>query len=142
MMIIWYYLNNLRAKMGLVEIVMVLALLQYLAFGVLVTRARTRYGIQGSAVSGHEMFVRYYRVQMNTLEMLVVFLPAMWLAAQFWSPLFVSGVGLIYLAGRMVFLRAYVSAPESRGMGFSLSMGPTVVLLLAGLVGALLALVN
>jgi glutathione S-transferase len=128
--------------MGLVEIVMVLALFQYLYFGLLVARARTSYGVAAPAVSGHDVFVRYYRVQMNTLEMLVVFLPAMWLAAQFWSPLFVSGVGVVYLLGRMVFLRAYVSAPESRGMGFGLSMGPTVVLLLAGLVGALLALVN
>jgi glutathione S-transferase len=128
--------------MGLVEIVMVLALLQYLAFGVLVTRARSRYGIQGSAVSGHEMFVRYYRVQMNTLEILVVLLPAMWLAAQYWPPLFVSGLGVVYLIGRVVFLRAYLSAPERRGVGFKLSMGSTVALLLAGLAGAVLALAH
>jgi glutathione S-transferase len=126
--------------MQLVEIVMVLALLQFLVFGALVARARGQYGVKAPAVTGHDMFDRYYRVQMNTLEILVVLLPAMWLAAQYWSPLFVSGMGAIYLIGRVVYLRAYVSAPASRGMGFNLSLGPTVVLLVAGLVGAVLAL--
>jgi glutathione S-transferase len=126
--------------MQLVEIVMVLALLQFLVFGALVARARGQYGVKAPAVTGHDMFDRYYRVQMNTLEILVVLLPAMWLAAQYWPPLFVSGMGAIYLIGRVVYLRAYVSAPASRGMGFNLSLGPTVVLLVAGLVGAVLAL--
>ena len=77
-----------------VEIVTALALLQYLVFGVLVGQARGKYGVRAPAVSGHEQFERVYRVQMNTLEVLIIFLPALWLAARYWSPLLVAGIGV------------------------------------------------
>jgi len=125
--------------MVLVEIVTVLALLQFVVFGALVGRARGKYGISAPSVSGHEMFERYYRVQMNTLELLVVFVPSLWLAARYWSPLVVAAIGAIYLVGRVLYLRAYVSEPAKRGIGFVLSLGPAVLLLLATLVGAAIA---
>jgi uncharacterized membrane protein YecN with MAPEG domain len=125
--------------MVLVEIVTVFALLQFVVFGALVSRARGKYGISAPSVSGHEMFERYYRVQMNTLELLVVFVPSLWLAARYWSPLVVGAIGAIYLVGRVLYFRAYVSEPAKRGTGFVLSLGPAVVLLLATLVGAAIA---
>ncbi len=125
--------------MVLVEIVTVLALLQFVVFGALVGRARGKYGISAPAVSGHEMFERYYRVQMNTLELLVVFVPSLWLAARYWSPLVVAAIGAIYLVGRVLYFRAYVSEPAKRGIGFVMSLGPAVLLLLATLVGAVIA---
>ena len=125
--------------MVLVEIVTVLALLQFVVFGALVGRARGKYGISAPAVSGHEMFERYYRVQMNTLELLVVFVPSLWLAARYWSPLVVAAIGAIYLVGRVLYFRAYVSEPAKRGIGFVLSLGPAGLLLLATLVGAVIA---
>jgi len=125
--------------MVLVEIVTVLALLQFVVFGALVGRARGKYGIHAPSVSGHEMFERYYRVQMNTLELLVVFVPSLWLAARYWSPLVVAAIGAIYLVGRVLYLRAYVSEPAKRGIGFVLSIGPAILLLLATLVGAAIA---
>ena len=108
--------------MVLVEIVTVLALLQFVVFGALVGRARGKYGISAPAVSGHEMFERYYRVQMNTLELLVVFVPSLWLAARYWSPLVVAAIGAIYLVGRVLYFRAYVSEPAKRGIGFVMSL--------------------
>ena len=128
--------------MVLVEIVTVLALLQFVVFGALVGRARGKYGISAPAVSGHEMFERYYRVQMNTLELLVVFVPSLWLAARYWSPLVVAAIGAIYLVGRVLYFRAYVSEPAKRGIGFVMSLGPAVLLLLATLVGAVIASIN
>jgi uncharacterized MAPEG superfamily protein len=125
--------------MALVEIVTLLALLQFVVFGALVGRARGTYGVHAPAVSGHEMFERYYRVQMNTLEVLVVFLPSVWLAALHWPPIWAAGIGAIYLVGRVLYFRAYVTEPAKRGTGFILSLGPAVVLLLGGLVGAVLA---
>ena len=122
-----------------VEIVTTLALLQYLVFGVLVGQARVKYGVRAPAVSGHEQFERVYRVQMNTLEVLIIFLPALWLAARYWSPLLVAGIGVVYLLGRVIYLRAYTRDPASRSLGFMLSMAPACVLLLAGLTGAVLA---
>lgn len=125
--------------MAWVEIVTVLALVQYLYFGALVGGARGRYGIKAPAISGHEMFERLYRVQMNTLELLVVFLPSLWLAAKYWSPLWVAGAGAVYLVGRLVYLRAYRLSPAGRSLGFALSALPILGLLGAGLVGAVLA---
>lgn len=125
--------------MFLVEIVAVLALLQYLVFAALVARARGKYGVKAPAVTGHDMFERYYRVQMNTLELLVVFLPALWLAAKYWPATAVAGVGAIYLVGRHLYLRGYVNDPKTRGLGFNLSFYPAAALLLAGLAGAVMA---
>ena len=128
--------------MEFVAIVTVLALLQYVYFAVLVGQARGKYGVNGPAVTGHPVFERYFRVQMNTLELLVAFLPALWLFAQYVSPLWAAILGAIYLAGRFLYLRAYVADPAKRGLGFGLSMLPTLALLLGGLAGAVLALLH
>ena len=125
--------------MAWVEIVTCLALIQYLVFASLVAKARGQYGVKAPAVTGHEMFERFYRVQMNTLELLIVFVPSVWLAARYWSPALMAGIAAIYLLGRVIYLRSYTQDPASRGLGFSLSLGPTAVLLLAGLVGAVMA---
>jgi glutathione S-transferase len=128
--------------MAWVEIVTCLALIQYLVFGSLVAKARGQYGVKAPAVTGHEMFERFYRVQMNTLELLIVFVPSVWLAARYWSPALMAGIASVYLVGRIIYLRSYTKDPASRGLGFMLSMGPTAVLLLAGLVGAAMAVTS
>ena len=124
--------------MHYVEIITALVVLQYLFFIVLVGRARGRYGVKAPAVTGHEGFERAYRVQMNTLELMVALLPSMLIAARFWPAEWVAGIGAIYLIGRFIYWRAYVSAPSSRALGFALSMLPVMVLVLMGLAGALL----
>ncbi len=75
---------------------------------------------------------------MNTLELLVALLPALFVAACFWPAAWVAGIGAVYLVGRFIYWRAYVSAPSSRGLGFVLSMLPVTLLVLMGLAGALL----
>lgn len=120
--------------MNYVDLVAVLAVLQLVFFGILVGRARGRYGVAAPAVSGHEMFERIYRVQMNTLELIVAFLPALFIAAQYWPRAYVAGAGAVYLLGRLVFWRSYMAAPASRGLGFALSMLPILSLLIAVLV--------
>lgn len=128
--------------MAVLEIVSVLAVLQFFFFGGLVGRARARYGVRAPAISGNEMFERYFRVQMNTLEQLVMFLPALWLASPYVPVLWTALLGLIYLVGRLIYLRAYVADPSKRGLGFGLSVLPTLVLLLIGLVGSIVSLVR
>jgi hypothetical protein len=72
--------------MEFVAIVTVLALLQYILFAILVGKARGQYGVAAPAVAGHPVFERYFRVQMNTLELVVLFIPALYLAARYWPP--------------------------------------------------------
>ncbi len=126
--------------MALVYLVIALALLELLVFGTAVGRARGRYGVAAPATSGHEMFERYYRVQMNTLELLVMWVPAMWLFAREVSPAAAAGLGILYLIGRLVYFFAYVKDPKTRGLGYALSAGPTLLLVLGAVFGAARAL--
>jgi len=122
-----------------VHTVAVLSILQFIAFGILVGVARGKHGVKAPAMTGSEAFERAVRVHANTLEQLVCFLPALFLAAAYWSPVFVSITGVVYLVGRLVFRQAYVADPSKRGPGFLLTLVPTLVLLVAALLGAVLA---
>ncbi len=124
--------------MNYVDLIAVLAVVQLIFFGVLVAQARGRYGIKAPAVTGHEKFERAYRVQMNTLELMVVFLPALYIAAKYWPQAYVASAGAVYLVGRFIYWRSYVAAPASRGLGFALSMIPVLALV----AGALAAIVR
>jgi uncharacterized membrane protein YecN with MAPEG domain len=126
--------------MAYVDIVTALALLQFIVFGFKVGRARGRYGVRAPATSGNETFERYFRVQQNTLEQLIVFLPGLYLFSHYYSPLVAAGIGVIYLIGREVYAMAYVKEPAKREIGYGLTFLPTVVLVLGGLFGAVRAL--
>jgi glutathione S-transferase len=127
--------------MPYVELVAILAMAQYLAFGILSGRARAQSGLRAPAMTGHDGFERMHRVQMNTLEMLVVFLPFLFLAAKYWPAWLVAGLGLVYVLGRLIYWRAYITNPSSRTLGFAMSMLPTLglgVLAIVGIVGGMI----
>ncbi|MGH8239623.1 MAG: MAPEG family protein, partial [Steroidobacteraceae bacterium] len=81
--------------MPYVAIVTVAALLQFFWFGWQVGVARGKYQIEAPAVSGNEMFERVFRVHMNTLEQLIVFLPSLWIFASFISPIWAAAIGVV-----------------------------------------------
>lgn len=122
-----------------IDLVAALAVLQFFVFGIMVGAARTKYDVKAPATSGHPMFDRLYRVQMNTLELLIGLLPAMYLAARYWSPNLVAAGGVVYLVGRLVYLRAYTKDPASRALGFGLSVFPILTMLGATVLGVALA---
>ena len=125
-----------------IDIVVVLAIVQFIVFGGMVGAARGKYGVKAPATTGHPSFERIYRVQMNTLELLVCLLPAMYLAARYWSPNFEALAGAGYLVGRVIYLRAYTKDPASRTLGFALSFFPILAMLGAALIGAVMALLR
>ena len=122
--------------MHFVYIVMGLALLQYLYFGYAVGGARERYSVKAPAISGHDQFERYLRVQMNTLELIVVMIPALLLFGTYVSVLWAALLGLVYIVGRFVYFAAYLNDPGKRSVGFGMSLLPIAALLLGGLIGA------
>ena len=128
--------------MSWVVLVAVLALLQFAAFGALVGRARGQYGVSAPATTGHPIFERYYRVQYNTLEQIVVFVPALFLSAGhgFGADWMSAALGVVYLIGRQIYLYSYVREPKSRGLGFVLTVLPGAVMLLNAAAGAVAAL--
>jgi hypothetical protein len=121
--------------MHYVDLVAILAVVQLIHFAILVGRARVQYAVKAPAVTGHEMFERAYRVQMNTIELIVAFLPALYIAARYWPEAVVAGIGAVYVIGRFVYWRSYMTAPSTRSTGFGLSVLPVLALLLAGLAG-------
>lgn len=122
-----------------IDLVTAAALIQYLAFSTLVALARGKYGVKAPATTGHDMYERAFRVQMNTLELLVAFVPALWMAARYWPAGWVAAVGAVYVLGRFVYRIAYMDDPAKRGLGFGLSMVAVLALIAAAVVGAVLA---
>jgi len=126
--------------MVFVDIVVALALLQFFWFGLQVGRARGQFKVPAPAMSGHPEFDRVFRVQMNTLEQLVLFIPSLYAFAHYVSPIWGAGLGVVYIIGRFVYSAGYTRAAEKRGAGFGLSALPVMILLLGGLIGACIAL--
>jgi glutathione S-transferase len=118
-----------------VALVTLIALLEYVVFGILVGRARGKYGVKAPAVHGHEIFERYFRVHYNTLELMVAFVPSMWLFGTYVSPDWAALLGLVYVVGRIAYIVGYVADPSKRELGFGLSVMPILVLLCGGLWG-------
>jgi len=126
--------------MAYVDIVTALALLQFVWFGMQVAQAREKYGVKAPAVTGNEVFERYFRVQQNTLELLIAFIPGLHLFSRYFNPLWAAGLGIIYLIGRQLYSMSYVKDPATRSVGFALSVLPAVILFVGGLIGAILRL--
>ncbi|OJU86560.1 MAG: hypothetical protein BGO13_03940 [Burkholderiales bacterium 66-5] len=123
--------------MNPIHVVALLAVLLYIAFTVLVGRQRMQGRVVAPATTGDPAFERAFRVQQNTLEQLVAFLPALFLAGQYWSPNVIAGIGVLWLVGRVLYRFEYTRDPNSRAVGFILTLLPTVALVLAALWGAL-----
>ncbi|HLW24233.1 MAG TPA: MAPEG family protein [Steroidobacteraceae bacterium] len=126
--------------MAYLDIVTALALLQFIVFSFQVGGARGKYGVKAPATSGHAIFERHFRVQQNTLELLIAFIPGLYLFGHYFDPRWAAGLGVLFLIGRQVYAVTYVKDPQKRGAGYGLSFLPTLVLLLGGLIGALLRL--
>ena len=122
--------------MPYVHIVIALALLEFFVFALAVARARATYKVPAPATSGHEVFERYFRGQMNTLEQLVIFVPSILMFGAYVSTWLAAALGLAFIVGRAVYFTGYVRAAEGRHFGFMLSVIPNLVLLGGGLAGA------
>lgn len=117
------------------SLVTALTLIVYQVLTVNVGRARMKYKIMPPAMSGDENFERVVRVQQNTLEQLVFFLPALWLFSVYASPLWGAVLGAVWLVGRIIFAWGYYQAAEKRVAGFAISTLSGMGLVLGALVG-------
>ena len=93
-------------------LVLMLILLQILYFSIEVGRARKRLGIDAPAVSGNDEFDRYFRAHQNSLEQLIVFLPAVLVTAYLGYSITCLVCGIFYLVGRAIYFRSYVKEPK------------------------------
>jgi uncharacterized membrane protein YecN with MAPEG domain len=124
--------------MELVYVVILLALVEYIVFTGLVGRARVRYRVLAPATTGDPAFERAYRVHQNTLENLIIFVPAIWIFAMYASALWAAVLGVVFIVGRAIYAIGYLKAAEKRGPGAGIT-GLTNVVLVAGALVAVLA---
>lgn len=127
--------------MPLVHLVIGLALAQFVFFLFAVGRARGTYKVQAPATTGNEIFERYFRVQMNTLELLVVFVPSILFFGQYCGDYIAAGLGVVYLIGRLIYFTSYVKDPKSRSVGYGLSLLPIMIFIVGTIIGAIRAAV-
>jgi glutathione S-transferase len=119
---------------SLVAIVTLLALLVYFYMSLRVGQGRGKYNVPAPATTGHPDFERAYRIHMNTLEWLPLFLVSLWLFALSWgSDMIAAGIGLVWIIGRIIYMTGYTKAAEARSTGFGIQALATGVLLFGAL---------
>lgn len=114
-------------------LIVLLALLQYVYFIARVGQARGKYNVNAPATTGHEIFDRTYRVQQNTLEQLLIFIPSTLAFSFYVSDKWVLIPGVVYLLGRFLYSIAYVKDPSSRAIGFGMTIMSNAAMLLIAL---------
>jgi glutathione S-transferase len=114
-------------------IVTCLAILFYFFTSLKVGKARGTFGVKAPATAGQPEFERIFRVQMNTLEWMPIFLPSLWLFAIYISDSIAAGIGMVWIVGRILYLTGYAQAPEKRGTGFGIQALAAFALLFGAL---------
>ena len=116
-------------------LVTLLAISLYFWTGLAVANARQKFGVVAPATTGHTDFERVFRVQQNTLEWMPIFLPLLWLFALYVSDWGAAVLGLVWIVGRIIFIRGYSEAAEKRHRGFFIQGIASGALLLGALAG-------
>jgi glutathione S-transferase len=125
----------------LVALDTLLAVAVFFGCGIAVGRARSKYKIIAPATTGDPNFERVFRVQMNTLEALAMFLPSLWVAALHVDRLIVGGVGLLWVVARIWYAVAYAGDAKKRGPGFGLGILATAIVWVMALWSIVVAMI-
>jgi uncharacterized membrane protein YecN with MAPEG domain len=116
-------------------LIVLLALAQFTWFSVRVGISRGKYGVEAPKTTGNEIWERVYRVQQNTMEQLILFIPAMLAFSAYLSARWALIPGVVFLVGRQLYSWEYISKPPSRTPGMALTLLANAVLLVGALVG-------
>ena len=111
-----------------------LAILVSLTTAILVARTRAKVGIHPPVMTGPPELERALRIQANTVEQLVIFVPALWLAALYFQGWIPAALGLVWSLGRILYIPAYLGG-KNRFIGFALTIWPTIILLVLAIIG-------
>jgi uncharacterized membrane protein YecN with MAPEG domain len=123
------------------SLVTVITLIVFFVITANVGRARLKYKVPVPQTSGDPDFERVFRVQQNTLEQLILFLPSLWLFSLFVSPIWGAGIGGVWVIGRILYAWGYYQEAQKRRLGFGINALSVIVLLLGSLVGIVMMFV-
>lgn len=127
--------------MAFVALITLFMLLQLMFFMMQVGSARDKGELKAPAVTGDEYFERCSRVHMNTIEQLVIALPAMWVCAYFFRHDVAAVLGAVFIIGRFIYSAAYRKDPGSRGIGFMIGFLASTALILCGFYAIVMRLI-
>ena len=116
-------------------IIIFIALLQYIYFIGRVGFTRDKYDVKAPKTAGNETWERIFRVQQNTMEQLVIFIPCMLAFASYVSSTWVILPGVLFVIGRQLYSHLYIKNPQSRAPGFALSFFSNIALVIGSLIG-------
>lgn len=122
-------------EMHVVSFIVVLALVEYTVLGAMVGRARIQYKVPAPATTGDPIFERYFRVHQNTLEQLIVFVPAIFIFATYVHMLAAVALGFVFLVARIIYAMGYIRDPEKRAGGAVATFLVNTILLIGSLIG-------
>ncbi len=77
------------------------------------------------------------RVQVNTVEQIIVFLPALWMCAVLLGDRWAALGGAIWVLGRIIYALAYYRDPAKRSVGFMITLLATLGLIAGTALGLL-----
>ena len=129
------------ARLDYVNLVVLMALVEYIAFIGIVGSTRDKYGVAAPATTGNPQWERLYRIQVNTAEQLVLFIPAIYGFAYYVSESWAAGIGVLFVIGRVVYFLGYRVAAERRLPGAVMSGPPSYILVVGALVGLVRTLI-
>ncbi len=122
--------------------IILIALLQFIFFTGRAGFSRGKYDIKAPKTVGNERWERIFRIQQNTMEQLVIFIPAMLIFSLYVSATWVLLPGILFIVGRHIYSRLYLESPENRGPGMVLSFFTNIALVIGGLIGVSLKLIG
>lgn len=128
--------------MELIALVTVLVAFEYFFLSIMVGKSRSECGVPAPSIIGDDKFERVFRVQQNTMEQLVMFFPALWVFGYYVQAESGAVLGLVFLVGRILYARGYVKDANKRGPGFVIGVLALLALMLGGLTGVVIDLLQ
>ena len=119
-----------------------ISLLQFIFFTGRVVFSRGKYDVKAPKTVGNERWERIFRIQQNTMEQLLIFIPSVLIFSLYVSATWVLLPGILFIVGRHIYSRLYLESPENRGPGMVLSFFSNIFLVIAGLVGISMKLIG
>lgn len=125
-----------------VTLVTSIMLIQLFVFDIKSGMARDKGGVKAPATTGDVTYEKRNRIHLNTIELLVIAIPSMWIFANYVHALTAAGLGIVYVIGRVIFSQAYMADPDKRGTGFMISMLPVITMMFGGFIGVIVNIVK
>lgn len=119
-------------------IVTLLAVALYFVLATQVARARIQFGVELPNMTGDPHFERIFRAHVNTLEWMPTFLAPLWLCAIYLSDVGAAVLGLIWVAGRVLYFVGYRSAVQKRLPGFFVQSSACMLLFIGAIAGLII----